>query len=57
MKALVCKVCGHIVLDGNTPEECPVCQSPQKAFEENRRDVGGQPWRPGNLQDTASREL
>ena len=31
-KALVCSVCGYIHLKENSPEKCPVCGAPSKAF-------------------------
>ena len=34
MKGSVCSVCGYVVLDGVTPENCPVCHSPKTAFKE-----------------------
>jgi len=34
MKGIVCKVCGFIAIDGNAPENCPVCHAPKSAFEE-----------------------
>lgn len=39
MKGLVCKVCGHVVLEGGAPEECPVCHSPQTAFEDREEAI------------------
>ncbi len=50
MKGLVCKVCGHIALTGEAPEECPFCQSPQTAFEENDTAIKD-PDDPANLAD------
>ncbi|MBN1621723.1 MAG: hypothetical protein JW871_03935 [Endomicrobiales bacterium] len=34
MKGIVCSVCGFISIDGSTPEACPVCGAPKKAFKE-----------------------
>jgi len=50
MKAPVCKVCGHIVLNGVIPEKCPVCFSPKTAFEE-KDDAIKEPQDPNNLTD------
>jgi superoxide reductase len=34
MKALVCKVCGFVAINGTAPEKCPVCGAPKEAFQE-----------------------
>ena len=36
MQGIVCKVCGHVALSGAAPEQCPVCASPQSAFEDKQ---------------------
>lgn len=49
MKAIVCKVCGYIALNGETPENCPVCWAPKTSFEE-REDAINIPKDPANLE-------
>jgi len=34
MKGIVCGVCGHIVLAGDAPDNCPVCYAPKEKFTE-----------------------
>ena len=48
MNALVCKVCGHIALSGDAPENCPVCFSPKTAFED-KADVIKTPENPAEM--------
>ena len=50
MKGLVCKVCGYIALTGEAPEECPVCHSPQKVFQEKETAIN-EPADRSNMED------
>ena len=34
MKGIVCSVCGFIALDGQAPDNCPVCHAPKAAFKD-----------------------
>ncbi len=39
MKGFVCKVCGFISIDGEAPENCPVCYAPKTSFEEKEEAI------------------
>ena len=51
MKGIVCKVCGHVVLSGNMPQECPVCHSPKSAFSASDTAIKD-PVDRANMQDS-----
>ena len=34
MKGIVCEVCGYISINGEAPENCPVCNAPKSSFQE-----------------------
>ncbi|MBL7156625.1 MAG: hypothetical protein ISS92_00535 [Candidatus Omnitrophica bacterium] len=56
MKIYVCKVCGYIAINGNAPENCPVCHAPKASFEE-KIDAIKTPADPKNLTDLEKKHI
>ena len=56
MKGHVCKVCGFISINGNAPENCPVCGAPKTSFLE-KDDAIKVPQDSNNLTETEKKHI
>ena len=56
MKGHVCKVCGFISINGEAPENCPVCGAPAASFVE-KEDAIMNPQEANNLTDLEKKHI
>jgi superoxide reductase len=56
MKAIVCKMCGYISINGSAPEKCPACGAPKTAFQE-KDDAIKDPQDAGNLTELEKKHI
>lgn len=56
MKAIQCKVCAYIALNGIAPDKCPVCGAPQSAFLE-KEDAIKEPKDKNALTDLEKKHI
>jgi len=56
MKGIVCQTCGHVVLNGEAPDNCPVCMSPKDKFKEDEKAIN-EPKDADNLEELEKKHI
>jgi len=56
MKGIVCGTCGYVALNGEAPDNCPVCMSPKDKFTEDEKAIN-EPKDADNLEELEKKHI